>query len=65
MTEHESRKCNEGRGVLSPLINIKVAFVENGILKNVIACQVKRQPMACFPGNKCVPLKHEMKVFYP
>lgn len=30
MIEYESRKCNEGRGVLLFLVNIKVVFVENG-----------------------------------
>lgn len=68
MTEHESRKCNEGRGVLSPLVNIKVAFVENGIFfffKKAIACQVKDIQWHGFPESKCVPLKHEMKIFYP
>lgn len=50
MTEHESRKCNEGRGVWSPLVNIKVVFVENGIFffKKAIAYQAKRYPMAWF-----------------
>lgn len=35
MTEHESRKCNERRSgsVMSSLINIKAAFVENEIIK--------------------------------
>lgn len=34
--------------VLSPLINIKVAFVENGIkTKVLVTCQVKGYPMAC------------------
>lgn len=45
MTEHESRKCNERRSgfVLSSLINIKAAFVENGIIKTKISitCQAK------------------------
>lgn len=52
MTEHESRKCNEGRGVLSPLVNIKVASVENGFKKNATACQVKRYSMAWFSRER-------------
>lgn len=35
--------------VLSSLINIKAAFVENGVIKTKISvtCQAKGNPMAC------------------
>lgn len=65
MTEHESRKCNEGRGVLSPLVNIKVASVENGFKKKMLLhVKLKDIQWHGFPENECMPLKHEMKVFY-
>lgn len=42
--------------VLSSLINIKAAFVENGIIKTKVSitCQVKVYPMACvFQKTNC------------
>lgn len=54
--------------VLSPLINIKAAFVENGIkTKVLVTCQVTRVSNGmCFPENKFMFLKLQRdKVFYP